>query len=124
MIDASGLVVYWQFMGRNAITRDEKLVTRFHERPPTHCSVANWLRRLPSGEESRLGSGIHRFKPSDDLIDFKIHTELTAFLFPSVRTLTNALKIPPSTIRDHLRKGHLLLKTDDGFPRRLIMRLR
>jgi hypothetical protein len=97
MNDAKCLVVYWHYKGHNRTTIYEKLVTSFHDKAPTYLSVTNWLRRLAFGEDIREG-GSHPGKPSDDLVDFQILTELTAFPFHSVRTLARALKIPRSTV--------------------------
>jgi hypothetical protein len=73
------------------------LLTRFREKAPVYSSVTNWFRRLDFAEDI-FEPGIHSGKPSDDLVDFKILTELTAFPFHSVRTLAGTLKIPRSTI--------------------------
>jgi hypothetical protein len=47
---------------------------------------------------------------ADGLIDFEILIELTAFPFHSVRTLAGTLKIPRSTVWDHLQKGRFVVK--------------
>jgi hypothetical protein len=109
MIHAKCLVVYWHSNGHNATTIYEKLVARFHEEAPTYPSVTNWLRRLGFGENIPE-PGSHPGKPSDGLIDFEILIELTAFPFHSVRTLARALKIPRSTVWDHLQKGRFVVK--------------
>ena len=109
MIHANCLVVYWHSKGHNARTIYEKLVARFHEEASAYLSVTNWLRRLGFGENI-LEPGSHPGKPSDGLIDFEILTELTAFRFHSVRTLARTLKIPRSTVWDHLQKGRFVVK--------------
>jgi hypothetical protein len=49
-------------------------------------------------------------KESDGLVDFKILIALTAFPFHSVRTLVSSLKLPRSTIYDHLQRGNFTAK--------------
>jgi hypothetical protein len=68
---------------------------------PVYSSVTDWLQRLHFGE-AILESGIDTGQLPDGFIDFKLFTELTAFPFRSLRTVAHTLKIPPSTIWDHL----------------------
>jgi hypothetical protein len=100
--------VYCQFKSHNATIISEKLVAQFHEKAPACLSVTKGLRRLHFGE-AILKPGIDPGRPSDGPIDFKIIAGLTAFPFHRVRTLPAILRIPPSTIWDHLRKGSFLV---------------
>jgi hypothetical protein len=86
MIDGKCLVTSWQSEGLNDTVIHVKHVTWFCEKAPTYSSVTNWLRCLHFGEDI-LEPGIHTAKSSDDLVDFKLLTELTHFLIRSVQTL-------------------------------------
>jgi hypothetical protein len=103
------LVVDWNSKEENARTIWEKLRIQFRDEGPAYSSVTNWLRRLGVGENIRE-PGNHPGKPSDDLIGLQILTELTEFPFHSIRTLAHPLKIPPSTVCDHLRKRPFVVK--------------
>jgi hypothetical protein len=109
MIHANCVVVSWHSKGHNATTIYEKLLARFHEEAPADSSVTDWFRRLGFGENI-LEPGSHPGKPSDGLIDVEILIELTAFPFHSVRTLARTLKIPRSTVWDHLQKERSVVK--------------
>jgi hypothetical protein len=58
-------------------------------------------------------------KSSDGVIDLQILIEMTEFPFHSVWTLARALKIPRSTVWDHLQKGPLVVKHLRCVPRTL-----
>jgi hypothetical protein len=95
MIDAKRMGAHGKSKGHNDTTIDEKLVSRFHEKPPAYSSPMNWPWAFISARLTR--DGIERRTLSDGLIDFKILTEHTTFPFHSVRTLANTLKITPAT---------------------------
>jgi hypothetical protein len=109
MLQEKSLVIYWHSKDHDAQKTHRKLVAHFGEGAPAYSTVTKWLRRLVCGDDI-LVPVERKGKESDGLVNFKILIALTAFPFHSVRTLASSLKIPPSTIYDHLRRANFTVK--------------
>jgi hypothetical protein len=109
MLKEKSLVMYWHSKDYDANPIHRKLGTHFGDDSPGYSTVTKWLRRLVCGDNI-LEPVERKGKKSDGLVDFKILIALTAFPFHSVRTLASSLKIPHSTIYDHLQRGHFTVK--------------
>jgi hypothetical protein len=68
-----------------------------------------WFRRIVCGDDI-LEPMERKVKNSDGRMDFRNLIALIAFQFHSVRTIVSSLKIPRSTICDHLRIRNFTVK--------------
>jgi hypothetical protein len=109
MMREKSLVIYWHSKDSDANAIYRKLVTDFGDGTPGYSTVTKSLRRLVCGD-GILEPVKRKGKELDGLVDFKILATLTAFPFHSVQTLASSLKIPRSTIYDHLQRGNFPVK--------------
>ena len=103
------LVIYWHSKDLNAIQIYQKCCKNFPDESIHYSSITNWIRKIKRGENilvRKIGSG----PLSDETIDLKIYSALNEFPFHSLRSLSTCLKIPKSTIHDHLKKMGFIVK--------------
>jgi hypothetical protein len=109
MMKEKSLVIYWHSKDSNANVIYRKLVTDFGDGTPGYSTVTKSLRRLVCGDDI-MEPVKRKGKEPGALVNFKILATLTAFPFHNVRTLASSLKIPRSTIDDHLQRGNFPVK--------------
>jgi hypothetical protein len=112
------LVIYWHSKDDDANAIHRKLVTHFAGGASRYSTVTKRLRRLVCGDDI-LEPVERNGKESDGLVDFRILIALTAFPFHSPRTFAGSLKIPRTTICDHLQKGNFIVKHSRWVPHTL-----
>ena len=103
------LVIYWHSKDLNATQILQKCCKNFPDESIHYSTITDWIRKIKRGESilvRKTGSG----PSSDEIIDQKIYAELNCYPFHSLRTLSTCLKIPKSTIYDHLKKMGFTVK--------------
>lgn len=103
------LVIYWESKELTAIAIYQKCCKNFGENAVAYSTITDWCRKIKRGEnilQRKIGSGISQ----DNYVDQKILLELEQMPFHSVRSLSTVLKIPKSTIFDHLHKMGFIVK--------------
>ena len=103
------LVIYWHSKELNATEVYQKCCKHFGDDAVHYSTITDWIRKIKLGVDiltRKIGSG----PSSDSTIDVQICLQLEQFPFHSLRTLSSTLKIPKSTIHDHLRKMGFVVK--------------
>jgi hypothetical protein len=109
MMKERSLVIFWHSKDYDANAICRQLVTHFGGGAPGYSTVTKWVRRLVCGDDT-LEPVERNGKESDGLVHFKIVRAFTAFPFRSVRRLASLLKIPRSTIDNHLQRENFTVK--------------
>ena len=103
------MVIYWHSKELNATAVYQKCCKHFGNDAVHYSTITDWIRKIKLGDDiltRKIGSG-----PSgDSTIDVQICFQLEQFPFHSIRTLSSTLKIPKSTIHDHLLKMGFVVK--------------
>lgn len=103
------LVVYWHSKNKNATDIHRKLCKYFPYEKISYSTITDWIRKINRGEdifERKTGSG----RISDLQIDQRILNALNEMPFHSIRTLSNQLKIPKTTVFNHMRSMGFIIK--------------
>ena len=103
------LVIYWYSKNLKPNDIYKKCCKNFGEDNVHYSTITDWCRKLLLGQNilvRKTGSGLS----TDNFIDPLICDQLEQMPFHSVRTLSTTLKIPKSTIHDHLRKMGFVVK--------------
>lgn len=103
------LVIYWQAKQLKPKAIYEKCCIHFPNDDVKYGTIKEWCRRIKRGEDilhRKIGSG----RIADELIDGKISQALEEMPFHSIRTLSTALKVPKSTVFDHITSMGLVVK--------------
>lgn len=101
--------MYWHDKQLKPKAIYEKCCKHFPEDGIAYSTITDWCRKLTRGENiltRKIGSG----RVADGLIDLQIEKALEEMPFHSIRTLSSTLKIPKSTVFDHIKAMGLVVK--------------
>jgi hypothetical protein len=101
MKDAKVLVIYQHKKHHSAAKMYTKLLARAGDACPAYSTIANWIRSLTRGEDIHGHASGGRYLP-DDRVETLVVNALEESPFHSVCSLAGAIKIPPTTVWQHL----------------------
>jgi len=115
------LVIYWHSKGHSASIIHAKLKAYDSQLVPGYSTITDWCRKIKQGHDI-LERHFSPGRPMDIFVGPKIISFLNEFPFSSIRSISQELKIPRSTVHCHLLNGDLFANICVGFPTRSLPR--